>query len=204
MKHYLIEFLSAFKELTPTQVAELADALVVMEFKKNSQIVAEGQTCQLCYFLLKGCLRQYIIQDGIEKTIAIYTEYQAVNYYSNQDQKQLSNSYLVSVEDAVLLVSQPDRDAEIFAKFPALVHITRKMIEADLGKSQVELTKLITSTPEQRYLNLLNDRPQLMQRVPQHIIASYLGITPESLSRIRKRLAKKANSSIEIPNKQTI
>ncbi|MBL7837761.1 MAG: Crp/Fnr family transcriptional regulator, partial [Bacteroidetes bacterium] len=88
----------------------------------------------------------------------------------------------------------------IFDKFPALVHITRKMIEADLGKSQVELTKLITSTPEQRYLNLLNDRPQLMQRVPQHIIASYLGITPESLSRIRKRLAKKSNSNIEIPN----
>jgi CRP-like cAMP-binding protein len=65
------------------------------------------------------------------------------------------------------------------------------MIEADLGKTQNTLAKIIISNPEQRYLNLLDEKPELLQRVPQHIIASYLGVTPESLSRIRKRLIHK-------------
>jgi CRP-like cAMP-binding protein len=65
------------------------------------------------------------------------------------------------------------------------------MVEYDFGRTQNTLAKIITSSPEQRYMNLIDERPELLQRVPQHIIASFLGITPESLSRIRKRLAQK-------------
>jgi CRP-like cAMP-binding protein len=192
MKELLRQFLSQFKELTEKQVQELSQIMTVVEFKINNNLVNEGQKCNLCYFILKGCLRQYIIQDGVEKTIAIYTENQAVNYYSNQIEQQKSESYLTSVEDSVLLVGNPENDKELFSKFPILADITRKMIETELGKTQNTLAKLITSSPEQRYLNLLSERPELVQRVPQHIIASYLGVTPESLSRIRKRIVKKS------------
>lgn len=191
MKEILIQFLSRFNELTEVQVQELAQLLTVTAIKKNTHLVDEGQTCNLCYFVLKGCLRQYVIQDGIEKTVAIYTEDQAVNYYSNQREQQRSDSYLISVEDAVLLVGNPEKDKEIFSRFPALADITRKMIETDFGKTQHALAKIITSSPEQRYMNLLDERPELLQRVPQHVIASYLGVTPESLSRIRKRIILK-------------
>lgn len=189
MKEILIQFLLQFNELTENQVQELAKLMTVVETKKNNIIVKEGQVCNLCYFVLKGCLRQYIIQDGIEKTIGIYTENQAVNYYSNQIEQQ-SDSYLASVEDSVLLIGNPEKDEEIFIKFPVLSDVTRRMIESDFGKTQNTLAKIIISSPEQRYLNLINERPDLLQRVPQHIIASFLGITPESLSRIRKRLAQ--------------
>ncbi len=192
MKELLRQFLSQFKELTEKQVQELSQIMTVVEFKINNNLVNEGQKCNLCYFVLKGCLRQYIIQDGVEKTIAIYTENQAVNYYSNQIEQQKSESYLTSVEDSVLLVGNPENDKELLSKFPILADITRKMIETELGKTQNTLAKLITSSPEQRYLNLLSERPELVQRVPQHIIASYLGVTPESLSRIRKRIVKKS------------
>lgn len=191
MKAILIQFLSKFNELTENQVQELVKFMTVVEIKRNSNIVNEGQVCNLCYFVLKGCLRQYIIQDDMEKTIAIYTENQAVNYYSNQIEQQKSESYLTCVEDSVLLIGNPEKDEEVFNKFPILADITRKMIETDLGKTQNTLAKLITSSPEQRYLNLLAERPELLQRVPQHIIASYLGVTPESLSRIRKRIVQK-------------
>lgn len=191
MKEILIQFLSEFNELTESQIQELAQSMTVVEFKRNDLIVKEGQMCSLCYFVLKGCLRQYVIQDGVEKTVAIYTENQAINYYSNQSEQRASTSYLTSVEDAVLLVGSPDKNEELYSRFPILVEITRKMVEADLGKAQDTLAKIITSTPEQRYKNLLSERPDLLQRLPQHIIASYLGITPESLSRIRKRIAQK-------------
>lgn len=191
MKEILQQFLSQFKELTEKQVQELSQIMTVVEFKINDNLVTEGQKCNLCYFILKGCLRQYVIQNGIEKTTAIYTENQAVNYYSNQPQQLKSESYLTCVEDSILLVGNPEKDEEVFIKFPILADITRKMMETELGKTQNTLAKIITSSPEQRYLNLLAERPELLQRVPQHIIASYLGVTPESLSRIRKRIVQK-------------
>lgn len=192
MKEILKHFLTQFNELTESQVLELAELMHVARYPKNYNLVEEGQLCNLCYFVLKGCLRQFIIQDGIEKTVSIYTENQAINYYTNQEQKNISESYLTCIEDSVLLVGNPEKDQELFEKFPELVTITRKMIEADLGKTQNTLAKIIISSPEQRYLNLLNERPDLMQRVPQNIIASFLGITPESLSRIRKRIYSKS------------
>mgnify|MGYP000548302624 CR=1 FL=1 len=191
MKKELIQFLLQFPELTKRQVEELAEELILEEIKKNTVIVNQGQHCGLCYFVLKGCLRQFVIINGVEKTIAIYTEGQAVNYYTNQITPKPSENYLSSIEDTIALVGNPSKDHELYAKYPILVDITRKMIEVDLGKTQDSLAKLITSSPEERYLNLLKERPELLQRIPQHIIASFLGITPESLSRIRKRVHKK-------------
>lgn len=188
MKEILIQFLSNFNELTQAQVNEMADLMKVAVFKKNSSIVKEGKYCTSCYFVLKGCLRQFIIQDGIEKTIAIYTENQSINYFVNEDIKTKSENSLVCIEDSIILIGNPESDAKLFSQFPMLVDITRKMIEADLSAAQKNISMLIRYSPEQRYTNLLEERPDLIQRVPQHIIASFLGITPESLSRIKKRI----------------
>lgn len=191
MKEKLIAFLQNFDELSEDQIHELARLMTVVEIKKNEVIVREGQICNVCYFVLKGCLRQYILQDGIEKTIAIYTEEQAINFYANQKDTKKSESFLVSLEDSLLLTGNPDTDEAIYSRFPVLAEITRNMLEADLGQTQLTLAKFISSSPEERYLNLLNDRPELFQRVPLAVIASYLGMTPESLSRIRKRIHTK-------------
>jgi hypothetical protein len=126
--------------------------------------------------------------DGIEKTIGLYTEHEAVNFYSSQPDQPVAGSYVVSLEDSVVLIGNPEKDQALYARFPVLADITRQMIEMDLGKTQNSFAKFITSSPEERYLNLLKDKPDLLQRVPQHMIASYLGMAPESLSRIRKRI----------------
>lgn len=189
MKEILVQFLSNFKELTQAQVNEMADLMKVATFKKNSTIVKEGEYCTSCYFVLKGCLRQYILHNGFEKTVAIYTEYQSVNYFISENILNKTENSLVCIEDSIILIGNPESDAEIFSRFPMLMDITRRMIETDLFTAQKNISSLITSSPEQRYKNLLEERPELLQRVPQHIIASFLGMTPESLSRIRKRIA---------------
>lgn len=188
MKKELIAFLSQFDEFSKSQMEELAALMTVTEVKKNSILVKQGQMCKLCYFVLKGCLRQYIVTDGTEKTIALYTEEEAVNFFTNQENPKASESFLSSLEDSILLVGNPEKDQELYAKFPMLGDITRRMIELDLGKTQNSFAKFMTSSPEERYLNLLEERPGLIQRVPLSMIASYLGVTPESLSRIRKRI----------------
>jgi CRP-like cAMP-binding protein len=191
MKDVLRNFLSKFEELKNNEITELSNILNVISISKNITLVEIGQNCNLCYFVLKGCLRQYVNQDGIEKTIAIYTENQAINYYVGKGKSNKSVNNLKTIEDSILLVGNPEIDKEKFDKFPILIEITRNMIEADLLKAQNTFANFIISSPEQRYINLLQNRPDLMQRVPQHVIASYLGMTPESLSRIRKRIIEK-------------
>ncbi len=173
------------------EIAELANLMIVKSVKKNSFVVQQGQICNSCFFILKGCLRQYTVVAGVDKSTAFYTERESVNLFTSYTRKTTSESYLYTLEDSVMIVSTPERDAEVYKRFPILAGITRKMMEEDFGKTQDDFSKFITSSPEERYMNIIKERPKLLQRVSQLHIASYLGITPESLSRIRKRILVK-------------
>jgi DNA-binding MarR family transcriptional regulator len=81
--------------------------------------------------------------------------------------------------------------AEVNSKFPRFDTLCRILSEELLAKQQVDFDAFKTSSPEQRYLNLIDKRPDLIQRVPQHQLASYLGIKPQSLSRLRARILEK-------------
>jgi hypothetical protein len=83
-------------------------------------------------------------------------------------------------------------EAEINNRFPKFELMCRKLSEELLAKQQMDFDEFRTSSPEQRYLNLLKKRPDLLQRVPQHQLASYLGIQPQSLSRLRARILEKS------------
>lgn len=192
MHKELNNFLLKFKEFSVDEAEELGNLLLTKTVTKGSVLIHQGEFCNLCFFVLRGCMRQYVIEDGVDKTIGIYTEEQAINYFNEGETKAVSASYLSAIEDSVLLVGNPEKDKALYEKFPALVTITRKMIENDLAKSRQSFASFVTSSPEQRYLQLIENRPDIVLRVPQVVIASYLGITPESLSRIRRRIQKTA------------
>ena len=105
---------------------------------------------------------------------------------------QPSEYYLSCVEDSIITVANPAMEVEIFEKFPKFETLCRVLSEELLVKQQVNFDEFKTHSPEQRYLNLLRDRPDLIQRVPQYQLASYLGITPQSLSRLRARILEKS------------
>jgi len=86
-------------------------------------------------------------------------------------------------------------EAEVFEKFPKFESLCRIIGEEVLVQNQLNFDEFRTSSPEQRYIKLMENRPDLIQRVPQHQLASFLGITPPSLSRMRARIAKKNNPS---------
>jgi hypothetical protein len=91
-------------------------------------------------------------------------------------------------------------EVEIFSKFPKFETLCRILSEELLAKQQIDFDEFKTSSPEQRYLNLLQIRPDLVQRVPQHQLASYLGIKPQSLSRLRARIFEKSKSKVSFLN----
>jgi len=192
MEDELLKYISKFSSLTTEEAQQIAENIKVKTFKKGTVLIKAGEFYDFCFFVLKGCVRQYYLKNGAEKTTSFFTEEQAVvNFYSDSQERAPVNYYLSCVEDCVLIIGESGSEIEMYQKFPKLEAITRMMVEQDFGKTQQAFATFIVSSPEERYLNLLDTRPDLLQRTPQHQLASYLGITPESLSRIRKRVSVK-------------
>nr|WP_281502449.1 Crp/Fnr family transcriptional regulator [Arenibacter sp. S6351L] len=163
----------------------ILESTFIQNFKKGTILLQEGNVSKDCYFIIKGCVRSYFLEDGQDRTIEFYTEEQCI-VPTSYGTAMPSNHYLECMEDTVVSVGNPKLEKETFQKYPQLENLARVIAETIIVKQQDSFTHFKTSTPTERYLNLIKTRPGLCQRVPQHQIASYLGITPESLSRIKK------------------
>jgi len=190
MKNILFEFISKYISLTEDEKNALVSLDIFRSVKKGTTLLKEGQTSKDSYFVLKGCIRIYYIIGGEEKTTAFYTEMDALTPHCVIS-KAPSEYFISCVEDSILTVSNSDMEAEINSKFPKFELMCRKLSEELLAKQRIDFDEFKTSSPEQRYLNLLKSRPDLIQRVPQHQLSSYLGIKPQSLSRLRARIFEK-------------
>ncbi|MDP7981498.1 Crp/Fnr family transcriptional regulator [Bacillus sp. WLY-B-L8] len=191
MEKILLKYLSKFTTFNEAQQQEIVKEIHIEEYKKGTMLLRQGDVSSKCYFVLQGCVRQYSIDEaGKEITSNFYTEEQAIANFHHHKQDKSSPYSLICLEDCIVVVGDLDTEKDMYSKYTQLEAMTRKMIEEKLGDMQDELASFIASTPEKRYKSLLRKRPHLVDRVPQHQLASYLGITPESLSRIKKRIHK--------------
>lgn len=190
MKNALFDFISKYISLTEDEKNVLLSLDLFRSVKKGTVLLKEGEKSKESYFVLKGCIRVYYIIDGEEKTTDFYTEMEALTPHCVVN-KTPSEHFISCVEDSILLVSNSDMETEVNSKFPKFEIMCRKLSEELLAKQRIDFDEFKTSSPEQRYLNLLQKRPDLLQRVPQHQLASYLGIKPQSLSRLRARILEK-------------
>ncbi len=188
MHDQLRKFVGSFNMLTDEEVEMIVDNANIKSFKKGTILLREGQVAKECYFVLKGLVREYYIVDGEERSTNFFTEMEPVNSFTSRNSNKPSKHFLICAEDTVLTIGTSSLEAEMCERIPRLGDIIREEVEKETGKMQDDMAKFITSTPEERYLELVNDRPDLLNRVPQHQIASYIGVKPETLSRIRKKL----------------
>jgi CRP-like cAMP-binding protein len=187
MENELVKYVSKFMTLTAEEKRAIEENIAIRTFKKGTVLLKEGEISTKCYFNLKGLVMQYYLVDAEEKATFFYLEEQAINSFESATQKIPAKHYLVCLEDTTLVVGDLEEELDFYKKYPRFEAFSRMMVQDDFGKAQEHMAHFITSSPEQRYLHLLKTQPQLMNRVPQYHLASYLGITPESLSRIRKR-----------------
>jgi CRP-like cAMP-binding protein len=191
MQDILFDFISKYISLTEEEKNVLLSLELFHSIKKGTVLLTEGQKTQNSFFVLKGCIRSYYIKDGEEKTTAFYTEMEALT--PPCDISRTPSDYYISCnEDCILLISDADMSEEVNSRFPKFEIMCMKFSEELLAKERIEFDEFKTSSPEQRYLNLLQKRPDLIQRVPQHQLASYLGIKPQSLSRLSARILGKS------------
>ena len=187
------KFINYFSKISPLSIEESEAIITNMQtkaLKKGAYLLKEGQVSANTYFVLEGCIREYILSDGEEKTTNFFCEEQwAISLNSSLSTKSSATHNWVCIEDTIVVVGNEQQAQELFKNFPRFETISRAIMEVAFAEQKEALTSYYTDSPEQRYLKLLKSRPSLLQRIPQYHIASYIGVKPESLSRIRKRIA---------------
>ncbi len=159
---------------------------------KKTMLLREGETCTFEAFVIKGCVRKYYIDaNGFEVILQFAIENAWVSDISfSIYEEDPSRVYIETLEDCEFFVFNPETKETLFTKAPKFERAFRILMQRNLAVTQNRLFDAISKTATEKYLEFLKQYPTLSQRVAQHYIASYLGISPEFLSKVRTRIAK--------------
>lgn len=191
MEAKLLSYFQRIMPLSKEEIEAIVDTMTIRQYKKGTVLLKEGQVSTEAYFVLEGCVRQYYVVDGEEKTNNFFTEEQWVISINSFREQKPSGHYLDCCLDSSLVVGNREKEESLYKRFPRLESVSRKVMEKVFAEQHEIMSSYTTDTAEQRYLKLLKSRPDLFQKIPQYQIASYIGVKPESLSRIRKRILSK-------------
>ncbi len=189
-----LEKINIFRQFTDFNDSELEIIMPYFEqknFKKKSILLDIGKVSNEVFYLINGCIRLYCEKDGEELSTYFFTENMFAGSYDSFLSRKPSKVAIETLEDCEVLVLSHKSQEKLYKVFPKMNEFIRKAIEQRFVLLHDLFISYLLNSPEERYLMLIKDRPELLQRIPQHQIASFLGITPVSLSRIRNRLAKK-------------
>ena len=177
--------------MTSREKALFEQALIFRQVPAKYYLVKAGDISTELYFIQKGLVRFFYPKDGEEITGFIFKEGMFASSFDSVLTQSPSQQVLETLEDCDLLVIPYAKLDALCQEVPQINTLVRKVLEQRFVNAQRVLASFILDNPEQRYVKFLAQHADLQQRVPQHIIASYLGITPVSLSRIRKRISER-------------
>lgn len=178
--------------LTTEETALFNEILEYRKIPKKTRLLAAGDICNFEAYVNKGCIREYIIdKNGAEVTLQFAIEDWWVSDLASFEDQTPCSMYIETLEDCELLILTRASKERLLNQIPKLERMFRLMLQRHLTVVQKRLFKTIATTAMEKYLEFINRYPSIPQRVPQHYIASYLGISPEFLSKLRTRSLKK-------------
>lgn len=157
-------------------------------YKKGENYIVPGEQENYVTFINKGGFRFFTIVDEKELTCDFIFENDYISEYEGFLKRTPANIYIQALEDTEVIKFHYDDVQNCYEKYPQIQKFGRLIAEKFLLDVIERSNSLLFSTPEDRYNKLVLDKPELLQRVPQYMIASFIGVTPEALSRIRKRM----------------
>lgn len=182
------QHIAKFVELSESTFTEILSFFQTIEVGKKENLLAEGQVCKHHYFVLKGCLRKFFINNkGIEQT----TEFAIENWWMTDNiayEHQLKTEfYIQTIEPSTLLVIDRNAQEQLLLQHPAMERYFRFVYQRAFAAWQMRIKYLYDYSKEESYHFFISKQPEFAQRIPQYLLASFLGLTPEHLSEIRKK-----------------
>jgi CRP-like cAMP-binding protein len=196
MKRDYRDQLSRLFPLDDDDLQELLNAISFREIPSRTILLSEGEIATKLLIVINGCLRQYFIkEDGKEITFQFFTENQMVASFESATTGTPSRLYIEAIEDSIIGFISMKALKGIVGKGGSTMDGFNKFLMTRLVYYMNRCSSYILDNPERRYLRLVEESPDLVARLPKQYIASYLGVTPVSLSRIRSRLRKKISKN---------
>jgi CRP-like cAMP-binding protein len=184
----LFQFFDEVLVLTASEKESLETLITLRKYKRHEDIQAIGATCKNIYFIAKGIARIYYYKDGLDVTEQFSFENQLVVRAESLFNSTPSRKGIQALEPTEIWSIPSPALFALYDVFPRVERLFRLLFEQQHVQSILRLESLQFHTAEERYQELINDHKQIVQRIPQKYIASYLGITPVSLSRIRSKI----------------
>jgi CRP-like cAMP-binding protein len=183
------QHIEKFIQISSDEFEEIKKFFDTKEVAKKENLLEEGQICRYHYFVLTGLLRKfYINEKGIEQTteFAIETWWLTDNFA--YERNITTEFYIQAVEKSLVLYITQEKQEKLLEKFPMMERYFRFVYQRAFAAAQKRIQFLFSFSKEEFYFQAVKNHPDFVQRVPQYLIASYLGFTPEYLSEIRKRI----------------
>ncbi len=190
----LFNFMNAMVPLTNEAWNDAQQRFTHRIYKKHNAFIAEGKTCRHIAYVIKGSFRYYKTIDGADTTTYFSFENNWISAYTSFLTNKPSYITIEAMEDSEVLMLSYEDMQYMYNHHPVWERFGRLMAEYLITCLDERMYSLLLKTPEERYLKALHDNSFYFDRVPQHYIASYLGVAPESLSRIRRRVMRKSIS----------
>lgn len=188
----LDRFVARYITLTPEETELYHSLFTLKKVKKKQFLLREGEVCDFEAYILKGCIRAYYTdKEGKETVLLFAVEDWWVSDLSSFMDRKPSNLYIETLEDCELLVIDFISKGILFESIPKFEKLFRILVQRSLGVLQQRFYASVSQTAEERYIHFTERYPQLLQRIPQHQIARYLGVSPEFLSKVRGAIAKR-------------
>lgn len=184
-------YFSLWPSLNEDNWYEFEKRLVVKKYNKGDYIIKPGEVCNNVSFINFGLVRSYYLVDGKEITTNFFVEDSCFSNYQSFLSRSPSLMYTDVLEDTEVVDVDYDGLQYAYEYIPDSERVGRLVAEQLYLLLSGRNASLLMETPEQRYIKVLQEKPDLIKRVPQYMVASYLGITPEALSRIRSRISKR-------------
>jgi len=187
----LKEHINRFVRLSDNEFEQLLGYVKPVSARKKQNLHEAGKVCKSNFFVRKGCLRLFFINDkGVEQTIQFALENWWLSDYTSFSSQQTSLFYIQAVEKSEVLAINFPAQEKMLQQFPQMERYFRLIHQRAHAASQYRLKGLFSQTREKIYHDFCKQYPAFVQRIPQYLLASFLGFTPEYLSEIRgKRIS---------------
>ena len=188
MLENLKNHIARFVEIDEQDYAEILPYFRVVQAKKKQNLLTEGKVCKSNYFVSKGCLRLFFVNEkGIEQTIQFALENWWIADYTSFSSQKPSGFYIQAVERSEVLALDFVSQEEMLHRFPQMERYFRLVHQRAHAATQFRIKFLYSLSKEEFYNHFNKLYPEFVQRIPQYLLASFLGLTPEYLSEIRGR-----------------